>query len=170
MKVFLKLFTIIIFFSISYPLKANYNPIIPLNIYQTWHTKNLPPKMFESVNLIKNLNPRFNHQMFDDNDCREFIKNNFDFSSNEISSIDRSFDVISSCIDMVYNNEDVWSASDCTKKELTDWIETLTSSQFKMIEEFFNTMPKLAHTFKVMNPNTKVESEVTLEGLTSFFG
>ena len=40
---------------ISYPLKANYNPIIPLNIYQTWHTKNLPPKMFESVNLIKNL-------------------------------------------------------------------------------------------------------------------
>ena len=63
---------------ISYPLKANYNPIIPLNIYQTWHTKNLPPKMFESVNLIKNLNPRFNCQMFDDNDCREFIKNNFE--------------------------------------------------------------------------------------------
>lgn len=63
---------------ISYPLKANYNPIIPLNIYQTWHTKNLPPKMFESVNLIKTLNPIFNHQMFDDNDCRKFIKNNFE--------------------------------------------------------------------------------------------
>ena len=58
----------------------NYNPVIPLNIYQTWHTKNLPPKMLQSVNLIKNLNPRFNYQLFDDNDCREFIKNNFDQS------------------------------------------------------------------------------------------
>ena len=64
--------------TISYPLKQNYNSIIPLNIYQTWHTKKLPPKMFESVNLIKNLNPRFNYQLFDDDDCREFIKNNFE--------------------------------------------------------------------------------------------
>jgi mannosyltransferase OCH1-like enzyme len=63
---------------IPYPLKKNYNPVIPLNIYQTWHTKNLPPKMFETIKLIKNLNPRFNHQLFDDNDCREFIKNNFE--------------------------------------------------------------------------------------------
>jgi mannosyltransferase OCH1-like enzyme len=63
---------------ISYPLKKNYNPVIPLNIYQTWHTKNLPEKMFKTIKLIKNLNPRFNYQLFDDNDCREFIKNNFD--------------------------------------------------------------------------------------------
>ena len=63
---------------ISYPLKENYDSIVPLNIYQTWHTKNLSPKMFESINLIKNLNPRFNYQLFDDNDCREFIKNNFE--------------------------------------------------------------------------------------------
>ena len=63
---------------ISYPLKENYDSVIPLNIYQTWHTKNLPPKMFETINLIKNLNPRFNYQLFDDNDCREFIKNNFE--------------------------------------------------------------------------------------------
>jgi mannosyltransferase OCH1-like enzyme len=63
---------------IPYPLKENYNPVIPLNIYQTWHTKLLPPKMDETVNLIKKLNPRFNYQLFDDNDCREFIKNNFD--------------------------------------------------------------------------------------------
>ena len=63
---------------IPYPLKENYNPVIPLNIYQTWHTKKLTPKMFETTNLIKNLNPRFNYQLFDDNDCREFIKNNFE--------------------------------------------------------------------------------------------
>ena len=100
----------------------------------------------------------------------EFIQNNFDFSSNDVSSIERSFDIVSSCIDMVFNADESWAASDCTKKELNDWIETLTSQQFKEVEKFFNTMPKLAHTFKVTNPNTKEESEVTLEGLTSFFG
>ena len=63
---------------ISYPLKENYDSIIPLNIYQTWHTKKITPKMFETINLIKKLNPRFNYQLFDDNDCREFIKNNFE--------------------------------------------------------------------------------------------
>jgi hypothetical protein len=100
----------------------------------------------------------------------EFIKNNFDFSSNDMSSIEKSFDIVSSCIDMVFNADECWAAADCTKKELNDWIETLTSQQFQEIEKFFNTMPKLSHTFKVTNPNTKVESEVTLEGLTSFFG
>ncbi len=100
----------------------------------------------------------------------EFIKNNFDFSSNDMSSIEKSFDIVSSCIDMVFNADECWAAADCTKKELNDWIETLTSQQFQEIEKFFNTMPKLAHTVKVTNPNTKVESEVILEGLTSFFG
>ena len=100
----------------------------------------------------------------------EFVKNNFDFSSNDVSSIEKSFDIVSSCIDMVFNADECWAAADCTKKELNDWIETLTSQQFQEVEKFFNTMPKLAHTFKVTNPNTKKESEVTLEGLTSFFG
>jgi len=63
---------------IPYPLKEKYDSVIPLNIYQTWHTKKISPKMFESISLIKNLNPKFNYQLFDDNDCREFIKNNYD--------------------------------------------------------------------------------------------
>jgi hypothetical protein len=101
----------------------------------------------------------------------QFIKTNFDFSSNQSSSsIDRSFDIISSCIDVIFNAEESWSAADSTKKELTDWIETLTPNQFKEIEKFFDTMPRLSHTVKVINPKTKVESDVTLEGLTSFFG
>ena len=66
--------------NIPYPLKQNYNPVIPLIIYQTWHTKNLPPLMENAVNKIKLLNPRFNYQLFDDYDCREFIKNNFHIS------------------------------------------------------------------------------------------
>jgi hypothetical protein len=101
----------------------------------------------------------------------QFIKTNFDFSSNQSSSnIERSFDIISSCIDVIFNAEESWSAADSTKKELTDWIETLTPNQFKEIEKFFDTMPKLSHTVKVTNPKTKVESDVVLEGLTSFFG
>ena len=101
----------------------------------------------------------------------QFIKTNFDFSSNQSSSsIDRSFDIIASCIDVIFNAEESWSAADSTKKELTDWIETLTPNQFKEIEKFFDTMPRLSHTVKVINPKTKIESDVTLEGLTSFFG
>lgn len=101
----------------------------------------------------------------------QFIKTNFDFSAEQSSSsIDRSFDIISSCIDVIFNAEESWSAADSTKKELTDWIETLTPNQFKEIEKFFDTMPRLSHTVKVINPKTKVESVVTLEGLTSFFG
>ena len=73
-------------------------------------------------------------------------------------------------MDIVFTQDESWVAADCTPKELNDWIETLTAQQFKEIETFFETMPKLAHTIKVTNPNTKVENEVTLEGLTSFFG
>ena len=100
----------------------------------------------------------------------EFIKNNFDMNDDNASAVQQSFDIVASCIDMVYDQEDSWSASDCTKKELKEWVESLSSSQFKQIEEFFSTMPKLCHTMKVKNPNTKVESEVTLEGLANFFG
>jgi len=101
----------------------------------------------------------------------QFIKSNFDFSEEKtISNIDESFEIIASCMDIVFNSDDSWAAADCTKKELKDWIETMNTKQFKMIENFFETMPKLAHTIKVTNPSTKVESEVTLEGLTSFFG
>ena len=100
----------------------------------------------------------------------QFVQNNFDISDENAQSFDTSLDIISSCIDVVYNEDESWAASDCTKKELTDWIETLNSNQFKQVETFFETMPKLSHTIKVTNPNTKVESDVTLEGITSFFG
>lgn len=101
----------------------------------------------------------------------QFIKNNFDFSSaqNE-SNIEKSFDIISSCIEMIYNNEDSWAASDCTKKELIEFIEQMNSNQFKKIEQFFETMPKLSHIISVKNPKTGVDNSIKLEGLTSFFG
>ena len=97
----------------------------------------------------------------------EFIKNNFDF--NEKNAMEQSFDLIASCIDKVYTEDEVWAAADCTKKEMKDFLEQMNSSQFKEIEKFFETMPKLSHTIKVTNPKTKVESDVVLEGLASFF-
>ena len=96
----------------------------------------------------------------------EFVKNNF---STEELNLDGTFDLISSCIEQVYSEEESWSASDCTKKELREFLEQLSSKQFKEIETFFETMPKLTHTIKVMNPNTKVESDIVLEGLNAFF-
>ena len=98
----------------------------------------------------------------------QFIETNFDIGS-EKSEVDQSLDVIMSCINQVYTEEEAWDASECTKKELREFVEQMNSKQFKKLEEFFNTMPKLSHTLKVTNPNTDVENEVVLEGLPSFF-
>ena len=97
----------------------------------------------------------------------QFIKNNFDF--NDKNAMDQSFDLIGSCIDKIYTEDEVWATADVSKKELNEFLESMNSSQFKDIEKFFETMPKLSHTLKVKNPNTEVESEVVLEGLASFF-
>ena len=97
----------------------------------------------------------------------EFIKTNFNA---EDIKVDDTFDLIASCVDQVYSEEESWTQQDCTKKELTEFIEQLNSAQFKEIEKFFDTMPKLSHTVKVKNPNTKVESEIVIEGLQNFFG
>lgn len=97
----------------------------------------------------------------------QFIKNNFDFSDK--SAMDQSFELIASCIDKIFTEEEVWTAADVTKKEMSDFLESMNSSQFKDIEKFFETMPKLSHTIKVTNPMTEIESEVILEGLASFF-
>ena len=97
----------------------------------------------------------------------QFIKSNFDFS--EGNQMDQSFQLIGTCIDKIYSEEEVWAAADCTKKEVNDFLDSMNSSQFKGIEKFFETMPKLSHTITVKNPETKVESEVVIEGLASFF-
>ncbi len=100
----------------------------------------------------------------------EFIKNNFDPNDTSKNPMDQSFDLIGSCINKIYNQDEVWAAADCSKKEITDFLDSMNSSQFKEVEKFFETMPKLTHTLKVINPKTNVESDVVLEGLASFFG
>ena len=96
----------------------------------------------------------------------EFVKNNFSVDM----KVDDTFDLVCSCIEQVFSEEESWAASDCTKKELHEFLEQLDSSQFKKIEQFFETMPKLSHTLNVTNPNTKVVNKIKLEGLNAFFG
>ena len=97
----------------------------------------------------------------------QFVKSNFEFSKD--SQVDQSFELIASCIDKVYSADEAWTTDDFTKKEVTEFLEQMNSAQFKDIESFFSTMPKLSHEVQVINPKTKKKSKVTLEGLASFF-
>ena len=120
------------------------------------------PKHSRDIVLDDNLKMRMKYPSLN-----EFIKTNF--STEDGIKMSDTFNLICSCIDQIYNEEESWGSSDCTKKELTEFLEQLSSKQFKEIENFFETMPKLSHTLTIKNPNTDVESEVVLEGLTSFF-
>jgi len=99
----------------------------------------------------------------------EFIKSNFNVDETSVT-VEDTFELISNCIEQIYNEEESWSASEYSKKELLEFLEQLSSKQFKEIENFFETMPKLSHTITVRNPKTGIESDVVLEGLTAFFG
>lgn len=128
----------------------------------------------DDINVVKNEDHTNRIKLSDDlmmemkyPSLDEFIKNNFDFSDK--NQMDQSFELIASCIDKIYSEDEVWVTEDCTKKELNEFLEQMNSSQFKDIEKFFETMPKLSHKLKVKNPKTKKESEVVLEGLASFF-
>jgi len=142
------------------------NTQVPVTVYIDEIKVKKDPEHSPDIKLDNNLIMRMKYPSLD-----QFIKNNFDFSDAQSeSNIEKSFDIIASCIDMVYSDEESWAAADCTKKELIEFIEQMNSNQFKKIEKFFETMPKLSHTIQVKNPKTGVMNEVTLEGLTSFFG
>ena len=95
------------------------------------------------------------------------------FLESGIEKIDANnmLDVIGSCVLQIYENkgEKVYQAKDQTKKELTEFIESMNSGQFRKLQSFFDTMPKLKHKIKVKNPKTKKTSDVTLSGLNDFF-
>ena len=120
------------------------------------------PKHNKNIKLDDKLTMRMKYPSMN-----EFVKSNFNLDDD--ITVEQSFDLIISCIDQIYNEEESWSASDCTKKEMTDFLDQLNSKQFKEVEQFFDTMPKLSHTVKVMNPKTKVENKIVIEGLSSFF-
>ena len=100
----------------------------------------------------------------------QFIETNFDVNESKGTQLEQSFDLIGSCIETIYSDEEAWPASESSKKEIGEFLEQLSSSQFADIEQFFETMPKLSHEVHVTNPKTKKKSTVLLEGLASFFG
>jgi hypothetical protein len=121
------------------------------------------PKHSNIIQLDDNLSVEMKYPSLN-----QFVESNFETNMNQ-SDVDKSLDVIISCIGTVFTEEESWSASDCTKKELREFVEQMNTKQFKDIEVFFETMPKLTHMIEVTNPNTKVKNSVLLEGLASFF-
>ena len=87
----------------------------------------------------------------------------------EGSDINKLFDIIATSIHQIYEGETVFERTDFNKKELKTFLESLTSEQFKKVQHFFETMPRLRHTLEVKNPKTKVTNTVVLEGLNAFF-
>lgn len=99
----------------------------------------------------------------------QFVKMNFG-DDEGTSMIDQVMELAKSCADTISDANQVYQCKDATKKELNTFFEDMNSGQFKMIQEFFETMPKLSHTMKVTNPNTGAENTIVLEGLAAFFG
>ena len=131
----------------------------------------------DDIKVVKDKNHKFIIQLDDKYSMKlkyptldQFVENNFDFEMAEPKeSVSAAMSMLSTCIDMIYDQEESWDASESTKEELDEFIDQLNSKQFQEVEQFFRTMPKLSHKLKVKNPQTGVESEVVLEGLVSFF-
>ena len=100
----------------------------------------------------------------------QFIETNFDTEEESQTTVDKTFQLIADCMDTVHTKEDAWESKDYSPNERLEFIEQLSSKQFKQVERFFATMPKLSHTIEVTNPNTKKKSKIVLEGLSDFFG
>ena len=116
----------------------------------------------DTVKLDDTLSLKLNYPSIE-----QFIENNFESSKG--GEVTNTLDMITSCIDMIYSDEESWNASETSKKDLEEFVEQLNTKQFRVIEGFFDTMPKLSHSIKVKNPKTDVESTVVLEGLAAFF-
>jgi hypothetical protein len=84
---------------------------------------------------------------------------------------DNMLDVIGACILQIYDKkgEEVFETKDQTKKEISEFVESLNTKQFQEVQKFFDTMPKLKHVVTIENPKTKVKSDITLQGLNDFF-
>ena len=119
----------------------------------------------KDINLDKDMTLRMKYPSLN-----QFIETNFDTEEESQTTVDKTFQLIADCMDTVYTKEDAWDSKDYSPNERLEFIEQLSSKQFKQVEKFFATMPKLSHTIEVTNPNTKKKSKIVLEGLADFFG
>ena len=119
----------------------------------------------KDINLDKDMTLRMKYPSLS-----QFIETNFDTEEESQTTVDKTFQLIADCMDTVYTEEEAWESGDYSPNERLSFIEQLNSKQFKEVQRFFATMPKLSHTIEVTNPNTKKKSKVVLEGLADFFG
>ena len=97
------------------------------------------------------------------------VKDSYDTGSDDESQTVKIFDMLKRCIVEIHDGEEIHNVIDVSKKELTEFFESMTQQQFELLQEFFNTMPKLRHVINVKNPKTKKKNEILLEGLGDFF-
>ena len=129
-----------------------------------------------NINEVKVFKPKGHDPkiMFDDKtgivmkypSMKEFIER--EFLQKELKT-EEIYDFIADSIDQIFDDEEVYDSTTTTKKEFRTFVDSLTTKQFEKIQKFYETSPKLSHTFKVTNPKTGKESEYTIEGLQSFF-
>ena len=137
---------------------------VPVTIYVDEINVNKSKDHKTDIILDKNLSLRMKYPSLN-----QFIESNFETDESDLV-VDKTFKLVADCIDTIFNEEEAWEAKDYSSQERLDFIEQLNSKQYKEVEKFFATMPKLSHTIEVTNPNTKVKSSVVLEGLADFFG
>ena len=138
---------------------------VPLTIGMSDIKLDVPDDHTDTIELGDDLHLKLKYPSFS-----QFADNNFMPSKEKDDKlIDKAFGNVVDCIDQIYNKDEAWSGSDCTKKELMDFIEQLSSTQFQEIEKFFSNMPKLVYKTTVKNPNTKKDNKIVIEGLSNFF-
>lgn len=118
-------------------------------IKEVGHTNNI--KLTDQIGIIFDY-PRIDSVQFNTTDGGE-----------------EAFNIMKSCVRQIYDADNVYEKGDMDDKELNDFLENMSHDQFEMVQEFFNTMPKVKLPVKVKNPKTGVEGEVVLEGMNSFF-
>ena len=137
---------------------------VPVTIYVDEIKVNKPRGHTKDVVLDDKMTLRMKYPSLN-----QFIENNFDTDDEVKTMVDKTFNVVADCMDTVFTGEDAWDANDYTPTERIQFIEQLNSQQYKKVEKFFSTMPKLSHTIEVVNPNTKKKGSIVLEGLADFF-
>ena len=137
---------------------------VPVTIYVDEIEVKKPEGHTTDIKLDKDMTLRMKYPSLN-----QFIENNFETSLTPEATVNKAFKVIAECMDTIFTAEDAWDAKDYSAKERLEFIEQLNSKQYKEVEKFFATMPKLTHSFEVENPNTKVKNTITLEGLADFF-
>ena len=137
---------------------------VPVTIYVDEIKVNKPRGHTKDVVLDDKMTLRMKYPSLN-----QFIENNFDTEDEAETMVDKTFKVVADCMDTIFTGEDAWDAKDYTPSERLEFVEQLNSQQYKKVEKFFSTMPKLSHTIEVVNPNTKKKSSIVLEGLADFF-